>query len=701
MRRQKCDRQQPCGRCVKRGQADKCTTDWGPDGYNPKKHRVYPRPDGKTEGTEQNSSPSVTTTPIDPVFPPLGSGAPTTASGTSPSHQNILSPSYNITHAHPPAAPRPVETIDFLTLGDYHSRLKPVQILDDGYLRNGLREIGDEGIGRDCFGGTGPQQIAFLQLLLPSKRQVFQLVEYHIDQVLWYHACFHGPTFLTELNAASAGSEGLQVKDTDLRWTALLYSIMAASMFSVSDSQALSWGFQREEKQKLTRQWFKGSVACLNLADYLRCHHIYSIQAISLLTQTAHTLGYSNTQSTLQGVAYKIAQGLGMQRLGLEDDETSLTARTGMLMVPAQRSKIIQREIGRRLWTQLCIQDWFSIAFSEMYSINPLHFQTLKPSNMDDMTLQVCADEVPTQSSFVSFLYDIAKLMAHGHDAILSSNTLFTKYERVLESDAKLRQLVTEQAPKFLNVMEPINPSWPAWVPWARRSVHLCFHHKLIMIHRPFLARSFTEPTFDYSRRACLAASKSILKEAKQAFDDEGPALWIDQAFMVAAGITLALDLFHRTKGDPELVENKKQVESTISMLSKYDSMIGARGCRMLASLLAEQSKKCATIHLGTAGKRALDEADVSAFKRQKFDVPSFVEKFVGNNSSFTSGLGANNAQLQTDETNENAQHGLFQPLGDALDENAFSYEKFEQLFPPQAGISNSFLFEDLLNFDV
>jgi hypothetical protein len=223
------------------------------------------------------------------------------------------------------------------------------------------------------------------------------------------------------------------------------------------------------------------------------------------------------------------------------------------------------------------------------------------------------------------------------------------------------------------------------------------------MVHRPFLGRSFVEPTFAYSRQACLAASKTILKEAKQAFDDEGPSLWIDQAFMVAAGIVLALDIFHRTSGSAELSEHKRLVDTTITMLGKYtDSMIGIRGNRLLTSLLAEQSRLCAQNQLHRARKHCLDGQDSPADKRPKFDVPKFVEQFVGT-KSFTGSLRGN---MDTSSTTP-APVGQMESADTAnasnepIDDGGYSFARFEQLFPPQAGISNNFLFEDLLNFDV
>lgn len=713
MRRQKCDRNVPCGRCVKRGNPEKCSTSWGPDGYDPKVHRVYPRTETKLPQDDQASLQSPTSITASSPYKQHAGRTPASASagsGPTPDQSTVMTPATApyVRHEQPPQTSS--STIDFLSWGktslsDYSSRVQSISVIDDPRAASGLFDpvnSTDEAGMSSCFGGTAPAQISFLQLLMPSKRQVFQLAEYHIEQLLWYHACFHGPTFHAELTAAGAGPQGLQVKNMDLRWAALLFSVMAASMVSVNDSIALSWGFQKEERGKLTRQWFKSCLTCLNLADFMRCHHIYSVQAITILTQSAHFLGYSNTQTGLLGAALKVSQGLGLQRLGLEEDETNFASRTGRLIVPAQRQKIVQREIGRRLWAQQCLQDWFQIPFSEMYSINRLHFSTLKPSNMDDSTLQICSDEVPTGVAFSNFLLEIARLMPQMHDAVLSANTLYTKYEHVLEWDAKMRQLVTEGCPKFLNALEPLEPYWPLWVPWARRSTSLCYYHKIIMIHRPFLGRSFTEPTFAYSRRACLAASKAVLKDAKQAYDDEGPSLWIDQAFMVASGITLALDTFHRREGEPELEEHKRLVETTINMLGKYDdSMIGLRGCRLLASLLAEQAKLCTSNQMENFRKHALESGEQGAEKRQKFDVSKFVEQFVG--TSTLTGLKvsgqpptpappAPNGAPSTDDINGGVE---------ALDENAYSYEQFEQLFPPQAGISNNFLFEDLLNFDV
>jgi hypothetical protein len=602
------------------------------------------------------------------------------------------------------ADPPPV--LEFLTWGrnklsDYD--MKALDLLREPHQSGHASMPKDSGSDWDVsngFGGTGAAQVSFLQLLLPERRQVFQLVEYHLHSILWYHGCFHGPTFFDELREVYTGPSGMQIRNMDLRWTALLFSIMAASMTCATEHLALSWGFKKSERAKLTRQWYKATVTCLNLGDYMWRHHIYSVEAITTLTMSAHILGFSNTQSTLLGAALKIAQGIGLQRLGPDEEGTTTAVLTTSVMC---KEKIIKRETGRRIWQQMLIQDWFSIPFSEMYSIQRLHFSTLQPLHIDEETMQLLPTDVPSITSFSNFLADIANLMPQMHDAIISSNTLYTKYEQVLDYDAQLRSLATQSLPIFFDVREPIRPEWPCWVQWARRGLTICFAHKIIMVHRSFLGRSFTEQAFDFTRRTCMAAAKTILKEARYSYEENGPTLWIDQAFMVAAGITLALDIFHRKPNEPEYDEHRKLVEGTISMLGKFEhSMISSRGIRLLSSLLAEQARLAADQTLENYRKRTHDAMDQerAAPKRQKFNVPKFVENFVGNDS-FTSSLrGPGRAgdlpldlsEPERSKTPAATQDGIPSDLG---------YETFEQLFPPHTGISNNFLFEDLLNFDI
>lgn len=771
MRRQKCDRNIPCSRCIKRGEPEKCTREWPKEGYDAKKHRIYPRPDkddnvSSTGDAEGSADPSPAAAHHDEslVHPSLRTAG--SSRGARPS-QGTASQAAQPGNTNLDSE-KEATVLDFVTWGrsdlsDY--QVRSFDLLKEPFKNNARPAVVEQEYSNG-FGNTNAQQISFLQLLLPRRAQVFQLVDYHVNNILWYHACFHGDSFRHELQTQYLNPDGLQIRDADLRWSALLFAILSSSMVCAHDAITSSWGFQKSERYRLTRQWYKASLTCLNLADYMWRHHLLSCQTVCVLTMSGHILGFSNTQSTLHGAALKIAQGLGLQRLALEADEG---LPQNAEMTPARKEKIIRREIGRRVWGQICNQDWFSIPFSEMYSIQKTQYSTIRPQHIDDRTLLPIPAHEPGAASFAKCIHEIASIMPQAHDALCAASTMYTKYEQVLYYDAKMKALATDGIPTFFHTGESIAPNWPQWLPWGRRELKMCFAHKTIMVHRSFLGKSLTDPTFEATRKTCMEAAKTILREARQPSDASSqPMLWIDQAFMVAAGITMSLDIFHRKASEPEYAEHRKFVENAVSMLSKYEhSMIAIRGVRLLTSLLAEEARLTAAKSIdnykrkrtredenGTSPESSVntpsfaqvsDGSFTNAMKRPKFDVPKFLESFVGSGNSFSQSLRtsshpeANNfAAVQGDvmpatlnnngdmvlgngrlgnvlmqqpggpevippvdpvmTNTQNTLQNASGVLGLPID---YGYEAFEQIFPPHAGISNSFLFEDLLNFEL
>lgn len=314
------------------------------------------------------------------------------------------------------------------------------------------------------------------------------------------------------------------VTDTELQWASLLFAIILGSITCAPRQVVSSWRFSDEERRELSHRWFKAMNICLHHSDYMSSHSIFSVQAIATVTHSAHMLGHSNSQSVLLASAVRIAQSMGLHRLGNETDED------GSL-------DLVDREIGRRVWCQLCTQDWFSIPFTETYLINRTCFDTDKPRNCNDEDMKIQPDDIPTTTNYSRFFYDVAALMPQVQDAIVSTNTLYTRYEKVLEYDQQLRLLATVRLPYYLQNV-PIDPAWPRYVPWARRCLAISTSHKVIMIHRKFLGMSFVNPLFSRTRRTCVAAARTIIKELREADSDGGPVLWIHHAFIVAAGVS-------------------------------------------------------------------------------------------------------------------------------------------------------------------
>lgn len=417
--------------------------------------------------------------------------------------------------------------LEFLAWG----RRKDPSYQDEIAKRNDLiQSPGDIPIDDDWNNGQESAFSAadFCELLLPIKQKVYELVDYHCECLLWYHGAFHTATFIQQLDDFYDITGGrIEESKVNLQWMALLFAILTGAIASAPPSVTRNWGFRDQEKNALSHRWLKASMACLHQADYMSCHSIYAVQSIATLTISAHMLGKSNSFSVLLASAVRIAQGLGLHQLDGDNKVNCVDP--------------VSQEIGRRIWCQLCIQDWFSIPFTESYLIHPICFNTERPQNCDNNPISI-PDDVPTVTGYSRLFYNIAALMPGLYDDLNSSNTLYTRYEEVLKYDRRLRILATQHLPLYLQNV-PINTCWPKYVPWARRSLAISSAHKVIMIHRKFLSLSFGNPMFEFTRKTCVAASRTIIKEQKEATREDGPLLWIHQAFSVTASVSIAIQV--------------------------------------------------------------------------------------------------------------------------------------------------------------
>ncbi|KAL4949138.1 hypothetical protein BDW69DRAFT_203039 [Aspergillus filifer] len=492
--------------------------------------------------------------------------------------------------------------------------------------------------------------LAIIQLLLPEPRTTQQIVRYHCECLLWYHASFHSLVFQNEVSEFLHLHEGrLDKTGVNLQWVALLFAVLAGSITCAPPAVAYSWGFRDQERCTIAGRWFKAALVCLNRADYTSNHSIYSVECIATMTISAHMLGHSNSHSVMLATAVRIAQGLGMHMLGSATDDKS--------------DMVIRKETGRRLWTELCIQDWFSIAFSESYLIHLLDFNTDKPINCEDSAMSPLAEEEPTSVGYHRLLYDVARLMPQLQDDLVQSNTLYTKYEHVLKYDTQMRALASKHVPLWLRDTL-IDPSWPCYVPWARHCLTISSAHKIIMIHRKFLWPSFTNLAFAFTRRTCIAASKTIIRECKRVAEEDGPTLWIYHAFCVAASIILCLDLLFRSPSDTENQSHRELIQDTIAILSCSEtSMIAKRGVTILRLLCrVEQSRGLPLRRLG----EIQDQLVQAACGREAF-VNNHNHSSYSRNEATHTGPTHNSPRMPTESVAQDYSLDVYEGLGDLL----------------------------------
>lgn len=267
------------------------------------------------------------------------------------------------------------------------------------------------------------------------------------------------PAFRRELLVALQSSGSIELSSQDLRWFALLFAVMAASLTCADALTARSWGFEHTEKRPQAQEWYEAVHSCLQLGQYASTHHVYSIQAIQVGAISAHILGFSNEQFVLFGGCYRMAQSLGLQKLAIDAAPEGADALRTNPSRP-QRDLIIKRETARKVWMGLCTQDWLSIASSDMYCLHKKQFTTSKPRRIDEDTMFLAADQAPIGVDFGIYMYNIASLMADFHDVTTGVEDVSEQYDLVLRFDSRLRAIGPETCLPPTLVESADSPSW-------------------------------------------------------------------------------------------------------------------------------------------------------------------------------------------------------------------------------------------------
>lgn len=87
------------------------------------------------------------------------------------------------------------------------------------------------------------------------------------------------------------------------------------------------------------------------------------------------------------------------------------------------------------------------------------------------------------------------------------------------------------------------------------------------MIHRPFLLKSFQSPLYLFTRRTCVSAATTILREHELADqDNECVPLWVHSAFAVTAVVVLCLNMIY---ADGNTAHGSHSLDTQLNLIQK------------------------------------------------------------------------------------------------------------------------------------
>ncbi|KNG81473.1 fungal specific transcription factor domain protein [Aspergillus nomiae NRRL 13137] len=284
-----------------------------------------------------------------------------------------------------------------------------------------------------------------LSALHPSPLHIFKLWQTFLENINPLIKILHGPTVQQQLLEAS-GSLNTVSKELE----ALMFSIYCIALVSLkADDVQKTYG---ESKALLLSRFRRGARLAFTKAGILRTSKTVVLQAFVLYLLSMRASSDPQSIWSLCGVAVRMAQRIGLHRDGSE---------LGL--------SIFETEIRRRLWRQLSILDVTTAQSSGITSQFPyFSVDVLPPSNINDSELDPRMTDMPrenhgaTEMMFVLARSEFGEWMrrwskaggaSHGGRGFLASSAL--SYEA---KDQAIEELSRAFESKFLSYCDKSIP---------------------------------------------------------------------------------------------------------------------------------------------------------------------------------------------------------------------------------------------------
>ncbi|TKY89827.1 hypothetical protein EX895_001124 [Sporisorium graminicola] len=478
-----------------------------------------------------------------------------------------------------------------------------------------------------------------------SSTEILRIVAVAKEIGAWQHCCVHFPTFEREVEAFVAiavPEEGITeyegYRAIDPAWLSLFYVICSIAIHQMSEEESAYCGLGSEtERMRTASALLNAAMDCLSLADYLVKPSVYCCQTIAILCVAGHNICGSDLLTSLLAIGIKTAQTLGLHALGrtarfLEAcavQRGQVLQRAGIQCKDAGscrlpdesprqfaiwKKRIIDLEVGKRVWWAFTQQDYFAIPFSGCFSIVEGQYDTPLPHNCSDEDLEegrLINREVNvlTVASKQRFTCHVAKIVCDFFEDLNKTREM-PSLSLVKHHEERLR-FVTDRFKACLYPNRPASPqggltSLPSFTTVLQHYLFISVQHKILVMHRAFLSRDVSAEERALSHSASIETARGVLHELERGLglnadgDDRpqldlqsrvhGGALWTIPYHSVAAVTILALDMFEPASNPDQRALRRQEVKRALEALGRFTrkSAIARRGCQLLSNLLAE-----------------------------------------------------------------------------------------------------------------
>ncbi|PBK89251.1 hypothetical protein ARMGADRAFT_336462 [Armillaria gallica] len=435
----------------------------------------------------------------------------------------------------------------------------------------------------------GVNIIARLVAMLPDEMRTRALVQFYFERLEWYSKVLHAPTFISELNVLLMQKSSESVGMVRVSFLGVYFMILCLSLHLIEPYVCERIGIDFSTASELSKRMYSAAQACLHYDDFLGAHSLEHLQCILLMGVYQQNLDEADTHWALLGSAIKIAQNLGMSRLGSESDERTYSVTW---------KSLVKRETARRVWWSLIFNDWsHAAAHNGTYAIHPSQNHTGWPANVNDRDL--VDDGRPLRSrpteEYTEMTFSLTRLrFVVLYREIVDEMQAPTGYSFVGEMDKRLEEMLKGVPEHFITDDNSLAVDERV----KGLELTLCLimgETRRLRLHRPYLFRGYKDRKYVKSREQCIASAQAILDHLKS--DDEQSAIllkwWIVLFYGFAAAVVLFIDLCHQKAADDGrcLDQRRAELRQALDLFktAEHISVVSRNAIALLEGLLTAE----------------------------------------------------------------------------------------------------------------
>ncbi|KAH9892327.1 fungal-specific transcription factor domain-containing protein [Xylariomycetidae sp. FL2044] len=605
-RKVKCDRQQPCERCIKSGEANFC--EYAPRAARKGRPESSSRPQGEPRAKLEPMSRPVlqvrlqkleemvnclvyTANPPEPMLNTPSSSDQRTEADT----RSDLSSPPSLS-----APGGPMNSAIQMSDNSYVGGTHWTSILDSihdiqGILANETESISSPSPPPQSWSRDDPDLLFGKVLCITLEQAVARLPpQQKTDRLvlLYFRHQFTSAPYI-HANKFQREYDGFWRNPTSV---SLLWISALSSMLMTASKIAMTKGEASDADPALPEKLEALAIDCLVSGDYL-AGHPYSIEALLLhaYTQLHRSRGPDSNLWAKFGLVARLAQRLGYHR-----DPKYLSNVTPF-----------EGEIRRRAWFFIEV---FDVIFSFQLGMPPIirddECDTESPSNLYDADFDENIMALPpsrppndpTSTLYLCYKSRLCRLLRRVIRISLSIHP--PPYEDIVTLNEEIQQC-HDQVPASLQIKPIRSYSFTdqTFNIMHRAMLEMMFLKSLCVLHRPYLNREKDNPRYDLSRNISRDAALRILDIHAEYYEESRPGgrLYEDRYMLASltvhdfllASMVLCLDLTENLPSSPADRSRKLKALGTSYKIwseTKHESKDAAHATRVVGAILRKVS---------------------------------------------------------------------------------------------------------------